>query len=567
MTSPPASTLQDHQHDSDGDLDETLQKLFDCPPSDDDEPCPQKSSRSPDAEPTPDNSLEEVQSWGLSYGSFSVSDKPVSLSEKFRGVRPAVRPATPATSGSSKSRVRVEQLLPQKRKLPPNPGEKARNSFRVVGNVTQKQTGTEYAIADKNVSNMVLRGSPMDPARLSALFELSKRVDISQISTRFDDIRAGRVGEWVVFGCLVKKHAKRETKTGAKFAVWSLYNMPRWSIDKSQNPPEATMITVLVFDEAFALLHNLVEGSALAMRRATLLPPRESETGARTERGGTEWCGYCIKVTKRDQVVDLGMCQDYRLCGEPNGDSGECGVWFDANRLKMCSRHTQQKRMRMLRGTRMDVNNAERPLGRAENGTSALGHVKDVSRASFREPLSRFQNGMGAGQKDRHVADRKKAMALVSRHGSVRGAAGHAQMSSFSRALLQRVSQQNGTRLASRTDERLMSATKKRNVIVRQLPRPQRDESAGKDAKQLSYNSAVENLIQLGFKVNSRGDLIAPGGVSGITLQKSKRSKSSSITEEPVSNDRRTDANDAAAGLPTDAFRTREDVYLSDESS
>lgn len=572
-TSPPVPMLQINQDNDDNDLDETLQKLFDCSSSDEvengDEHCLQKGVHSSDADrQAPHNDLVEARAQPAQCDRFTnMGCKPLSLSEKFRGTTSAAPHATLARSGSPNSRVMAERSISKKRKAPFDPTEKARNSFRVVGNVTQKQTGMGYAITDKNVSNMVLRGSTMNADRLSALFELSERVDVSQISTRFDDIRAGRVGEWVVFGCLVKKHAKRETKTGAKFAVWSLYNMPRWSIDKSQNPPEATMITVLVFDEAFSHLHNLVEGTALAMRRATLLPPRESETGARTERGGTEWCGYCIKVTKADQVVKLGMCQDYRLCGEPNGDSGECAVWFDANRLKMCTRHTQQKRMRMLRGTRMDINNAERPIGQAECSTRAPEQVKDVSRSSFSALPQRFPNVVADGQKSRNVADRKKAMALVKRQESVRGAVVHARASSLSSALRQRANQPDGIRSARRMDETLVSTATRGKAIV-QKSRLQPRKIVEKDAKQLKYNSAVENLIQLGFRVNSRGDLIAPSVISGVTLQKGSlpagntRKSEGSTGASPMVEDSGT-----AVAPQTNDICAREDVYLSDESA
>lgn len=573
-SSPRVPMLQNNQDNDDNDLDETLQKLFDSSSSDEagneDEHCLQKGMHSSNGErqATHNNGLVEARAQIAPCDRpTNMDDKPLTLSKMFRGTNSAAQHATPVCSGSPNSRVRVERLISKKRKAPSGPTEKARNSFHVVGNITQKQTSTGYAITDKNVSNMVLRGSKMNAERLSALFELSERVDISQISTRFDDIRAGRVGGWVVFGCLVKKHAKRETKTGAKFAIWSLYNMPRWSIDKSQNPPEATIITVLVFDEAFSHLHNLVEGTALAMRHATLLPPRESETGARTERGGTEWCGYCIKVTKADQVVNLGMCQDYRLCGEPNGDLGECGVWFDANRLKMCTKHTQQKRMRMLRGTRMDINNAERPIGQAECSSRAPEQVKDVSRSSFNAPPPRFQNVVADGQKSRHVADRKKAVALVRRQGFVRGAEGGVRASSLSGALRQRAYQQDGIPPARRMDERMVTAATRGKAIV-EKSRLQPRKTVEKDTRQLKYDSAVEVLIQLGFRVNRRGDLIAPSVVSGVTLQKgslpagSTRKPEGSTSAFPMAA-----GSDTAAASQTNAICAREDVYLSDESA
>lgn len=546
VPTPSPPVVQNHQ-ESDDDIDGTLQKLFDS------------------ASPSEDE-YENGGEVSLPKSMQPSNSNQSGVAKKIRLGR-TNQPPTSRISALSESHGRNDQAATRKRKSTSAPPKRSQNSFRIVGNVIPKQTGTRYSISEKNVSNMILRGSPLDPAHLSALFELSERIDISQISSRFDDIRAGRVGEWVIFGCLVKKHAKRETKNGAKFAVWSLYNMPRWGIGDSQHPPEATMITVLVFDQAFTNLHNLVEGSALAMRRAVLLPPRDSETGARSERGGTEWCGYCIKVTKTEQVVVLGMCQDYRLCGEPNGDAGECQVWFDANRLKMCSRHTQQKRMRMLRGTRMDVNNAERPMGRAEGGTSAIGQVTDVSRASFGEvPLQRA-SAMLDGHKRRNAADRDKAMALIKRQEAVRGVAKNVRAPSLSQLLHQRTKKQNAAQLALQTDERLKCVMKRGRIMIQQTE-PQQHRGSIKEQRQHDYNCAVDNLVRLGFKINNRGDLIAPERVPGVTLRKNSVSRA---TEKGLNGLRKMneaiDEKDLKPKSQVDSTCATDDVYLSDESA
>lgn len=197
--------------------------------------------------------------------------------------------------------------------------KKARHAFKVVGGQKQQQRET-FDIREANVSRMSLHKCPLDRLRLNALFEPLHRVDLSDVAGDRDDVTVAqqrRQREWVTFCCVAVKHAKRENKNGAMYAVWTIYNMctfPDISLSaadsdngcvvnnilgagssrdaggydtgnkgrkkinktKSENSKPPTICTLLLCDEAFATYHMVPEGSALALRLFFLAVTRNS---------------------------------------------------------------------------------------------------------------------------------------------------------------------------------------------------------------------------------------------------------------------------------------------------
>lgn len=453
--------------------------------------------------------------------------------------------------GTSRAQRVLSRTLCKKRKaplenetLPPKEQtKKMRDAFRVLGTTNPTQPNTTFEVNERNITNMALRYAPMDALRLTALFEHSLRVDISQLTTRFDDIRAGRITEWVMFGCLVTKHAKKEAKNGSKYAVWSLCNMPRWPI--SNEVPTSTNVTILLFEEAFKAFHTLGEGSVLAIRKPNLLPPRESEYGRPSERGGVEWSGLCVRVSHREQVVAIGTCKDYQRCDVPNGDLGECGRWYDGNRMQMCVMHLQRKRRKMVTGTRMDINNAERPMGSGEAKRNTVDGGIDISRWGSGAPaLAQFRPD-DEDRKRRQLADKAK-LAVLQKKREV----------ALSRSLREQRKglRQDSVRALSRT------TAPTRGMMMMKATREERDakHNKGKDTAQINssdgfntgkdgrkeqhlqrrhkcdsdnqknvrkaqahYDKAVEVLLTLGFTLSKNGDLIAPTlSRHGLRLQR-----------------------------------------------
>lgn len=255
---------------------------------------------------------------------------------------------------------RMEPSPAEKERLEKKRVRHAKNAFKVVGkrvSADQKQT---YEYVDSKFSNMSLREAVFDENAMEALFEHFKRVDVAEIRTRDEEIRTGKLGEFVVFGCLVKKHSKKEAKNGGKYAVWSVCNMPRSSLSDGQTP-EPTVVTVLLFEEAFQQLHTQTEGCVFAFRKPGLLPPRGAGVGNTREAGRAQFSGHCLRVSKKDQVIFLGICKDFKLCEADGPNLSTCGMWYDANRMAFCPKHSQLKRRKLTSGTRMDINNAERP--------------------------------------------------------------------------------------------------------------------------------------------------------------------------------------------------------------
>lgn len=428
-------------HEEDADFDDELAAVFDDDNDNDHNehtpttsPSEQRPQPHPHPQPAPNNStglkpcvpasperdrpverprtildalFQKRQSNRLTASAANIAEDAAALIEATTSNSRAQQ-AISATLSKKRQAVQVEaESLPTKEKQ-----RKTRDAFRVLGSARQNQRASTFEVNERNITNMTLRSASMDATRLTALFEHSIRVDISQLTTRFDDLRAGRIPDWVLFGCLVTKHAKKEAKNGSKYAVWSLCNMPRWPIDG--NSPPSTNVTLLLFAGAFQSFHTMAEGNVLAIRKPKLLPPRGNEHARASERGGVEWTGLCLQVAQKEQIVAIGICNDFRTCTVPDGDLGECGKWYDSNRMSMCVTHLQRKRRKLVTGSRMDINNAERPVGSGEAKRNTVDLGVDISRSGGRPSLPTAASHLPEKQERfrRRALEIKKAAAL-----------------------------------------------------------------------------------------------------------------------------------------------------------
>lgn len=240
----------------------------------------------------------------------------------------------------------------------------ARNAFKAVGKkLVEKKKGAGFEYVESKFVNMSLKEAVWDRMGVEALFEHFKRVDVAEIRAMDEEMRTGKLGEFVVFACLVKKIAKKESKNGGMYAVWSVCNMPRGTLSNGA-VVEPTVVTLLLFEDAFRAFHTRTEGSVFAFRKPRLLPPRGGVGGAAEsvgEGGRAAFSGHCLRVANKEQVIYIGVCKDFKLCEAPAPNLSVCANWYDANRMGMCPRHALKKRKNMTGGRRMDVNNAERP--------------------------------------------------------------------------------------------------------------------------------------------------------------------------------------------------------------
>lgn len=260
--------------------------------------------------------------------------------------------------------------------------KKARNAFKVFGRQAARSDPSYKEYADSLFTNMRLCNAVYSQEGLKGIFEHCVRVDIAELAEKSFEVRSGRLGEFVVFGCLVEKHSKKTTKDGRKFAVWTISNMPLRSTSREVKAPPLTSVNVLIFDDAFDNFHMQVEGSVFAFRKPTLLPPRgqDSQNGdSKAKNRHDAWSGYCLKVNKSSNVIPLGVCKTYRVCDALVGSQGMfCGAWFHSTLTSLCARHAREKLKRQMHGTRMDVNNAERP-GAGKEVFNGLADGRNIS--------------------------------------------------------------------------------------------------------------------------------------------------------------------------------------------
>lgn len=442
------------------------------------------------------------------------------------------------------ARLSIEEVMRKRRQRPETEEErkkrarKAKNAFRVIGadrrklNIGNQPATHEYI--DLVVTNMSLRAAIYESMRLEALFEHSTRIDIAEIEKCYDDIKAGNKGEWVLFGCLVKKHSKRESKKGSMFATWSLCNMPRGEVKSLDAVPPSTMVTMLLFDQAFQAYHTQVEGTVFAVRRPNVLPPREVD-GAKKDERGSKWSGYCVSVSKKEHVIPLGVCKDYMLCEEPMSSRNACGAWYDANRSKMCTIHEQRKRRAPTR-VRMDIHNAERAPSMLKQKEKWKGGTKDIS-------------GGGGDAEEEHfdasaALKAKRDVELTNRINNFLGkrSAGSAQ----SLAEKRRRTNEGIARAVQRDMKRKEAALNKpgglRSRVQMQSAGLSLSRSTAPVLSQTSsqgeYERAMRVLKRIGFAHTDDGSLIAPRDTKNVRIVKGTRKLRAVLSAHGVSVER-----------------------------
>eukprot|EP00178_Gracilaria_changii_P004365 TRINITY_DN168_c1_g1_i6.p1 TRINITY_DN168_c1_g1~~TRINITY_DN168_c1_g1_i6.p1 ORF type:complete len:501 (+),score=105.87 TRINITY_DN168_c1_g1_i6:563-2065(+) len=271
---------------------------------------------------------------------------------------PSDQTRTCATKAPLSARELMEQRVAAKKDASPKNRLRSASALQIVSaSKTDEQTSKQrqqhrYAYHDKQLTNMSVNQSPYDVSTLHAVFEHDTRVDIGELALKSERLREGSIRNAVVFGVVVEKHSKKQAKDGSMYAVWTMYNMPRYQ----RNGSAPTSVLLLLFGAAFERWHNVVPGAVFAVRKPKLLPPRRAQE--------QQVRGVCLKVSAQRQLVYIGVCADYSVCEAVRYDGTACGKWYDANRLSMCAHHCAQKLKRLTSSSRMDVNNAVRPATR-----------------------------------------------------------------------------------------------------------------------------------------------------------------------------------------------------------
>ncbi len=98
----------------------------------------------------------------------------------------------------------------------------------------------------------------------------------------------------MVHGCLVKKALKITAKSGKRYAVRMISNIPTHARGKITQP--LTSVNYLVFDDEFKKLNTQVKGIVFALRKPQILPPRETIGSRRLLRVRMD-VSWCLEAT------------------------------------------------------------------------------------------------------------------------------------------------------------------------------------------------------------------------------------------------------------------------------
>jgi hypothetical protein len=401
-----------------------------------------------------------------------------------------------------------------------------------------------YGFMDARFAMMELRNVPWPQARHNARFEGATVMDISELPDDPMAAKAGRFGEFWVFGCLVRKHSKKRAKDGRRFSVWTISNMQTGSaadvaataarkVAPGRRQTRFTTIRCLLFDGAFEAHHTAVEGDVFAFRKPGILPPqasrREMFGDAKAVANGRrdEWSGVCLKASRKDDVMAVGVCKEYGLCGHEVRDQGECGMWYNKKLGNECPKHAQQRLRRLERSTRMDVGNQERP-----------GLARDDA-VGMREPLNITKScDVGYERKDSGISSKTLKMFRPSR--AEREKTDHLRSLALAKSCKQplsssKVNADPRTVLKAASQRDREQASKRRSSLpkapyvqglsgLKGKETPLSSTGRAREKPAEDYKKAVATLLKLGFQLDDAGALQPPDRRTlhrlGIDLQK-----------------------------------------------
>lgn len=405
--------------------------------------------------------------------------------------------------------------------------KKARNAFAVVGRKPQ-QGNVRYSYDDSRFSAMRLTDAQYPQRTLHALFENFVVVNIADVPDRASEIRSSQLKEFVLFGCLVKKHSKKTAKNGKKFAVWTLSNLPMHVRGKILYP--LTSITCLVFDDAYDALHTQVEGTVLAFRKPQVLPPRESQrqvdNQSSAKRDRSAWSGYCLSVSKRSYAFPIGHAANFGVCQELNSQGEPCGAWFHTQVSTLCHHHTRIKLKRHTVSQRMVINNAERPGPTRDLLNAHVVAPTDLSHAQApmirNEKYTALTAKLDSVQqyklsKERHLAKalESKTRALQSERPRLQAHKDTIAKVREKERALRAASSIGGNPSGGATSTSLFRMACHASNVTRATASgfaklARRESLRVAPSAQARYNSARDTLIQLGFKVSCNGGFDPP---------------------------------------------------------
>jgi hypothetical protein len=495
-----------------------------------------EAAHPPAARPPPRESLVDVLAASRTGTSAGVAALLAEVAALAAG-------GAPAAAAGERSSIR-DAMGKHKRNDPESLRERAEKRARLAtggftaGGVVARRKGdsdTLHSFLDAVYAKMDLRSVPLAQARHNARFEAATVLDVSELPDDPMAAKAGRFGEFWVFGCLVRKHGKRRSKDGRKFSVWTVSNMQTGSAEEAASTRKVgaakrrlrfTTIRCLLFDGAHEAHHMAVEGAVFAMRKPSILPPQASRKemcgdskqagpGRRTD----DWSGVCLKVSRKDDIIAVGVCKDYGLCGKEERERGECGAWYNKKLGTMCPRHSALMLRKLETSTRMDVGNQERPGLTREDTAGARGplNVTTSGDSGFDH-----QPNPSAHQNVKRVSPSEQERGKIKLLR--RAAAGHQKPATPKRAVSD--ARQN---LKAVSEREAKTAARRGNPsgvpeVHCRLRLPRRGPAGVQRARQEEYCTAVASLLSVGFSLGADGAVLPPTAPAllrlGIVLQK-----------------------------------------------
>jgi hypothetical protein len=416
-----------------------------------------------------------------------------------------------------------------------------------------------YSFADNQYANMRLRDCPFTLQGYNARWDGTTVIDISDLPDDPMAIKSGRLGEYVVFGCLVKKVDKRRSSDGRKYAVWTLSNMVAAREDRIKNRKTArnakrfTSINCLVFDDAFEKFHTQVEGAAFAFRKPTILPPKASRKEMTGDASGKKsstpspgdivaWSGVCLKVSRRNDVVPVGVCRDYALCGKTVAGGTECGAWYHKRYGTECPHHSRERYRKCQQSVRMDINNQERPgLSKSDlygtRGPVNVTHGNDLQADFSGADFNLHPTTDSRGRDEFTRVKEKNDIARIQASSKAAQAAVRIEKQRTAGDVATKPTKLTLAEHRGKDVARRIAASPSHGIEVLRggiscglVKRHAEQVAVGAQMKKLSsncsdvYREAVDSLLKLGFTLDARGGFDPPSTVTakrlGIVLRK-----------------------------------------------
>ncbi|EYB85092.1 hypothetical protein Y032_0305g1967 [Ancylostoma ceylanicum] len=214
------------------------------------------------------------------------------------------------------------------RRVVPPPSLKMPHRNKHEETVPKHATKQEPAApsAFDNFFQLKIRNPKISSSTFESYVQGFKRVRVSTLKPNFTNPSEGFVTAGVIVGRDIRKSA-----SGTDYVMWKLHDLKN-----CQDQP----VRVLLFGDAYKEHWKLQVGGCVALMSPQIA---DADKHAADNKFKSNTNGVTLKVSKRAQVVELGISSDLGMCRGVKFDGQKCGNFVNISLSEFCVHHVMNE--------------------------------------------------------------------------------------------------------------------------------------------------------------------------------------------------------------------------------